>query len=165
MECTAVFHVLFASLLKSNLHPDLLINMLVTHLTWHRRHQDILAHLKISQHQQILMMVCLHMMKYSRQRLNFNDHVSNSMMLVTWSNPSPKPVINFWSPTSIPQKEMTVMLVTSLCWWLYDGDWLRYWRLLSLCWWFSRCIKSVTNIVNRSPTSQTCHRHASLTSM
>ena len=33
------------------------------------------------------------------------------------------------------------------------------WRLLSLCWWFSQCIKLVTNILNRSPTSQTCHQH------
>ena len=44
---------------------------------------------------------------------------------------------------------MTVMLVTeSLCW-----------RLFSLCWWFSQCIKSITNILNRSPASQTCHQH------
>ena len=61
---------------------------------------------------------------------------------------------------------VTVMLGTSLCWWLYDGDsfemlvaeWLC-WRLFSLCWWFSQCIKSVTNILNRSLTSQTCHQH------
>ena len=59
-----------------------------------------------------------------------------------------------------------VMLVTSLCWWLYDGDWFEMlvaeslcWRLFSLCWWFSQCIKSVINIFNRSPTSQTCHQH------
>ena len=32
------------------------------------------------------------------------------------------------------------------------------WRLFSLCWWFSQCIKSVTNILNRSPTSQTYHQ-------
>ena len=58
------------------------------------------------------------------------------------------------------------MLVTSLCWWLYDGDWFKMlvteslcWWLFSLCWWFSLCIKSVTNILNRSPTSQTCHQH------
>ena len=61
---------------------------------------------------------------------------------------------------------VTVMLVTSLCWWLYDGDWFEMlvaeslcWWLFSLCWWFSQCIKSVTNILNRSPTSQTCHQH------
>ena len=47
---------------------------------------------------------------------------------------------------------MTVMLMTSLCWWLYDGDWFQIFR-------FSQCIKSVTNIMNRSPTSQTCHQH------
>ena len=57
------------------------------------------------------------------------------------------------------------MLVTSLCWWLYDGDRFEMlvaeslcWWLFSLCWWFSLCIKSVTNILNRSPTSQTCHQ-------
>ena len=33
------------------------------------------------------------------------------------------------------------------------------WRLFSLCWWFSQCIKSVTNILNWSPKSQTCHQH------
>ena len=58
------------------------------------------------------------------------------------------------------------MLVTSLCWWLYDSDWFEMlvaeslcWRLFSWCWWFSQCIKSVTNILNQSPTSQTCHQH------
>ena len=58
------------------------------------------------------------------------------------------------------------MLVTSLCWWLYDDDWFQIlvaeylcWRLFSLCWWFSQCIKSVTNILNRSPTFQTCEQH------
>jgi len=51
-------------------------------------------------------------------------------------------------------KTVTVMLVTSLCWWLYDGDWFEMlmaeslcWRLFSLCWWFCW-----------SPTSQTCHQ-------
>ena len=59
-----------------------------------------------------------------------------------------------------------MILVTSLCWWLYDGDWFQMlvaesfcWRLFLLCWRFSQCIKSVTNILNRSPTSQTCHHH------
>ena len=50
---------------------------------------------------------------------------------------------------------MFVMIVTDLrCWWQnhYVGDFFR-------CWWFSQCIKSVTNILNRSPTSQTCHQH------
>ena len=51
-------------------------------------------------------------------------------------------------------------------WWLYDENWFQMlvaqslcWRLISLCWWFSQGIKSVTNILNRSPTSQTCHHH------
>ena len=54
---------------------------------------------------------------------------------------------------------VTVMLATSLCWWLYNGDWFEMlvaeslcWWLFSLCWWFSQCIKSVTNISNLSPT-------------
>ena len=54
---------------------------------------------------------------------------------------------------------MTVILVTSLCWWLYDGDWFQMlvteslcWRLFSLCSWFLQCIKSVTNILNLSLT-------------
>ena len=56
--------------------------------------------------------------------------------------------------------------MTSLCWWLYDGDWFQMlvaeslcWRFFSSCWWFSQCVKSVTNILNRSLTSQTCHQH------
>ena len=64
---------------------------------------------------------------------------------------------------------VTVMLVTSLCLWLYDGDWFEIlvaeslcWRLFSLCWWFFPCIKSVTNISNLSPThfvSNIRHQH------
>ena len=33
------------------------------------------------------------------------------------------------------------------------------WRLFSWCWWFSQCIQSVTNNLNRSPTSRTSHQH------
>ena len=33
------------------------------------------------------------------------------------------------------------------------------WRLFPLCWWFSQSLKSVTNILSRSPTSQTCYQH------
>ena len=54
------------------------------------------------------------------------------------------------------------MFVTSLCWWLNDDDWFEMLvaeslcsRLFSLYWWFSQCIKSVTYILNRPPTSQT----------
>ena len=61
---------------------------------------------------------------------------------------------------SMTEAFVTVMLVTSLCWWLYDGDWFDMveaeslcWRLFSLCWWFFRCTKLVINILNRSPTS------------
>ena len=49
-----------------------------------------------------------------------------------------------------------VMLVT-LWWWLIWES--LCWRLFSLCWWFFLCIKSITNIPNRSPTSQNCHQH------
>ena len=59
-----------------------------------------------------------------------------------------------------------MILVTSLCWCLYDGDLFQMlvaeslcWRLFSLCWWFSQCIKSVINIFNQSPASQTCHQY------
>ena len=58
------------------------------------------------------------------------------------------------------------MLVTSLCWWLYDSDWFERlvakslcWRLFPLCWWFFQCMKSVTNILNPSLASQTYHQH------
>ena len=57
---------------------------------------------------------------------------------------------------------VTVMLVTSLCWWLYHGDrfqmlvaeWLC-WRLFSICWLF-------LNVLNRSPTSWFGHQHLKL---
>ena len=43
---------------------------------------------------------------------------------------------------------VTVMLVTeSLCWWLYSS-----------CSWLFQCKKSITNIFNRSPRSQSCHQ-------
>ena len=68
---------------------------------------------------------------------------------------------NVWTKTWV-----TVMLVTSLCWWLYDGDRFEmlvaessYWQLFSLRSLCFQCIKSVTNILNRSPTSQNCHQH------
>ena len=56
---------------------------------------------------------------------------------------------------------LTVMLVTSLCWWpiLDVGGRIIMLASFSLCWWFFQCIKSVTYIVNRSPTSLTCHQH------
>ena len=65
--------------------------------------------------------------------------------------------------------EVTVILVTLLCWWLYDGNCFQMlvaeslcWRLFLLCWWFSQCIKSATNISNLSPTnlvSNIRHQH------
>ena len=63
---------------------------------------------------------------------------------------------------------VTVMLVTSLGWWLYDGDWFEMLVAESLCWpLFSLCFPmylighffSITNILNRSTTSQTCHKY------
>ena len=59
-------------------------------------------------------------------------------------------VLSGWRSTVDLLRWVTVMLVTSLCWWLYDGD--RFEMLVA------ECIKSVTNILNRSPTSQTCHQ-------
>ena len=56
-------------------------------------------------------------------------------------------------------KAVTVMLVTMLCWWFYNGDRFKMavtesicWRLFSFCCWFFQCIKSVTNVLNWSPT-------------
>ena len=54
-----------------------------------------------------------------------------------------------------------VMLVT-LWWWLIrdvGGRIIMLATFFLLCWRFSQCIKSVTNVLNRSPTSQTCHQH------
>ena len=75
-------------------------------------------------------------------------------------------VLSGWRSTVDLLRWVTVMLVTSLCWWLYDGDRFEMlvaeslcWWLFSLCWWFFKCIKSVTNILKRSSTSQTCHQH------
>ena len=70
---------------------------------------------------------------------------------------------------SLVSKMVTVMLVTTLCWWFYDGDRFKMsvteslcWRLFPLCWWFFQCIKSVTNISNLSPihfVSNIRHQH------
>ena len=57
---------------------------------------------------------------------------------------------------------VTVMLVTSLCWWLYDGDQFEMLVAKSLCWRFFQCIKSVTNILNAYTF---CLHHSSPTSM
>ena len=80
------------------------------------------------------------------------DNVKNSRPLWTASNSVAESVL-----------QVKVIMVTSSCWWIYDGDWFQMlvaeslcWRFFSLCWWFS---KSFTNILNRSPTSQTCHQH------
>ena len=53
-----------------------------------------------------------------------------------------------------------VKLVT-LWWWLISDVGARIIKLAtcSLCWWFSQCTKSVTNILTRSPTSETCHQN------
>jgi len=79
---------------------------------------------------------------------------------LVWSGP------RFFNAGPGPVGSVTVMLVTSWCWWLYVDDWFRMlvaellcWWLFSLCWWFSQCIKSVTNILNRSSRSWTCHQH------
>ena len=67
--------------------------------------------------------------------------------------------------THLLSTRATVTLMTTLSWWPCDDDIFKMlvaeslcWRLFSLGWWFSQCIKSITNILNRSPTSQTCHQ-------
>ena len=55
--------------------------------------------------------------------------------------------------------EVTWMLVTTLFRWLHDGDSFDILATDSLCWPLFQCEKSVINISNRSPTSQTCHFH------
>ena len=73
-----------------------------------------------------------------------------------------------WTMLNYSRKKSmaTAIQLCQWCWWHYDDDWFQMllaesscWRLFSLCWWFSQCIKSVTNILNRSPTSQICHQH------
>ena len=58
---------------------------------------------------------------------------------------------------------VAVMLVTTLCWWFYDG--YRFmllteslcWQIFSLCWWFFQCIKSFTNIFSNIRHQPRCH--------
>ena len=53
-----------------------------------------------------------------------------------------------------------IVMLVALWWWLISdvGGGIIMLATFSLCWWFSQCIKSVTNILNRSSTSQTCHQ-------
>jgi len=52
------------------------------------------------------------------------------------------------------------MIVSDLrCWWQNHYVGPTIWRLFSIFWWFPQCIKSVTNILNPSPTTQTCHQN------
>ena len=78
--------------------------------------------------------------------------VSNGSRVLNWFQNSTEPYLSFKT-----KRWMTVMLVTSLCWWLFDGDWLQMlvaeslcWRLSSLCWWFTQFIKSLTNVTKRT---------------
>ena len=50
-------------------------------------------------------------------------------------------------------------MVTSLCWWLYEGDWFEMLVTESLCWRLFRYVDDFLNVLNRSPTSKTCHQH------
>ena len=57
-----------------------------------------------------------------------------------------------------------VLLVTSLCYKTYVGDFMMVTDLRS--WWqnhyvgdFFRYVGDILNELNRSPTSQTCHQH------
>jgi len=57
---------------------------------------------------------------------------------------------------------MTMMLATSLWWWLNDGDFRCWWQnhyvgdFFHYVWDF---LNEFTNILNRSPTSKSCHQH------
>ena len=51
----------------------------------------------------------------------------------------------------------TLMLVKTLCWWVYDGDSFKMLMEASLCWWLF-LIEPVTGISNRSPLSQICYQ-------
>ena len=54
--------------------------------------------------------------------------------------------------------QVTVMLVTSLCWWhRYVGDFMMVTDFR--CRWQNRYVCDFLNVLNRSPTSQTCHQH------
>ena len=68
---------------------------------------------------------------------------------------------NYFHYSWLTASTVTVMLVTTLCWWCYDGD--RYNLLITK----SLCLR-LFSFLNRSPTSLTCHQHIlspSLTSM
>ena len=54
---------------------------------------------------------------------------------------------------------VTVILVTSLRWWLYDGDRFRMLVAETLCWRPFCYVGDVLNVLNRLPTSQACHQH------
>ena len=72
-----------------------------------------------------------------------------------------KLVLIFWQAL-FTANSVAVMLVTSLCWWLYDGDIFEMLVAKSLCWRFSQCIKSVSNNSELSPThlvSNIRHQH------
>ena len=59
-----------------------------------------------------------------------------------------------------PHKDtVAVMLVTTLSWWLYDGDRFKMLATVSLSWQFFRYDGGFVNVLNRSPTSQTCRQH------
>ena len=50
---------------------------------------------------------------------------------------------------------VTVMLVTSLCWWIYDGDWFQNHYVGD----FFRYVGDFLNVLNRSSTSWIGHQH------
>ena len=63
--------------------------------------------------------------------------------------------------------QVTVLLVQSLCWWLYDVDWFQMLMAKSLCWrLFSLCnityVADFLNVFNRSPTPWIGHQHLKL---
>ena len=54
----------------------------------------------------------------------------------------------------------TVMLMTTLCWWFYDGDRFKNSVTEFICWRLFYA-GDFFNVLNRSPTSETCHQHIS----
>ena len=66
---------------------------------------------------------------------------------------------SMWNYPLILMALLTVMLVTSLSWWLYDGDWFQILVAESLCWRLFRYVGDFLNVLNRSPTSKSYHQH------
>ena len=93
--------------------------------------------------------------------LEYMSHVQHEQVLILMVNREQ------WTHNMFSEIVLLVivMLVTSLCWWLYDSDWFHMLVAESLCWRLFRYVgglKSLTNILNRSTThlvSNIRHQH------